>query len=361
MKINTGKTLSIWMTAALLFGCLANAGATWSIVAVDPATGEVGSAGASHTPAVWPIMGIVGGKGVVVAQASGNEAARLLAVSMLEAGADPDDIMKIISSTDFSATVADQQFGIASLTGGTAGFTGSACASWAGHAGDDVVMVQGNILAGDRVVSDTLASFQSSRAAGKPLADSLVAALLAGSLAGGDSRADGTDSAMTAYVAVARKDDPAGKPSFAIIVPPQGAGVNPVRILSARFDALKGRDHPLFFPSFAGILLVLVGLPLAAGAVTGLVLRIKAGRRKFGLRTWIDLGISAGASAAAFFVLAGVTLMLSWAAPIYGSYTWMVPLALVVLSIPLFALLRVLYWLAASGAGYVNRKKPAAL
>ena len=53
-----------------------SAWATWSIVAVDPETGEVGSAGASYTPSVWPILGLSGGNGAVVAQAAGNEKAR---------------------------------------------------------------------------------------------------------------------------------------------------------------------------------------------------------------------------------------------------------------------------------------------
>jgi uncharacterized Ntn-hydrolase superfamily protein len=347
MKYHLRVLVQSFLMAFLMLFSTLSASATWSIVAVDPSTGEVGSAGASHTPAVWPILGIVGGKGVIVAQALGNEAARLLAVSMLQEEADPVAIMGLITNKEFSSTVADQQFGLATLYGGSVGFTGSACAPWAGHAGDDFVMVQGNILASDHVVSDALAAFHASRLAGSPLADSLVAALLAGSIAGGDSRASGTDSAMTAYVAVAQRADPPGKPSFALIVPPQGTGVNPVKILSERFQASKGKNHPLFFPSFTLILLLLVGIPLVASAITGLILRAKSGGRKFGPHTWIELGISALVPVAAFFALAGLSLLASWAMPIYGSYTWMVPVALVVLSIPVFGLIRGLYWLIA--------------
>ncbi len=326
---------------------VSNVDATWSIVAVDPATGEVGSAGASHTPAVWPILGIVGGKGAVVAQALGNEAARLLAVAQLQQGVDPAAIMKTISSPEFSATVDSQQFGLATLYGGSAGFTGAACASWAGHAGDYSVMVQGNILASDHVVSDALAAFRAAKAAGSTLSECLVSALLAGSYAGGDSRSDGTDSAMTAYIAVAQKDDAPGRPSFALIVPPQGKGVNPVKVLSDRFLEMKGREHPLYFPSLNEIMLLLIGIPLAASMIAGILLRVKAGPRKFGRYTWLDLSISAGVPVLGFFSMAGLSLLMSWAAPIYGAYTWVVPLALFTLSIPLFGIARGLYWMIA--------------
>jgi len=355
MKRNLREMARLFLMAFLTLFVTFNASATWSIVAVDPATGEVGSAGASHTPAVWPILGIVGGKGVIVAQALGNEAARMLAISLLKEETDPAAIMKIITNKEFSSTIADQQFGLATLYGGSKGFTGSSCAPWAGHAGDEFVMVQGNILTSEHVVADALAAFHASKQAGAPLADCLVAALLAGSMAGGDSRASGTDSAMTAYIAVARKDDPPGKPSFALIVPPQGTGVNPVKILAAHFQEAKGKDHPLFFPSFTAILWFLVGIPLAASVLTAIALRIKGRARKFGLHTWVELGISAGVAVVAFFALAGLSLALSWAMPIYGMYTWMVPLALVVISTPLFILARGLYWLI-SKVGIALRK-----
>lgn len=67
--------------------------ATWSIVAVDPITGEVGSAGASYSPGVWMIVHPAQGKGMVVAQAATNTAAGNWAAEMLTEGVASKDIL----------------------------------------------------------------------------------------------------------------------------------------------------------------------------------------------------------------------------------------------------------------------------
>jgi uncharacterized Ntn-hydrolase superfamily protein len=70
-----------------------------------------------------------------------------------------------------------------------ASFTGKACLSWAGHRVGKYFCVQGNILAGEKVVTEMARAFEEARKSeGSELADWLMAALQAGQAAGGDRR-----------------------------------------------------------------------------------------------------------------------------------------------------------------------------
>lgn len=337
------KTISFRILVVLLFLISAHSlFATWSIVAVDPNTGEVGSAGASFTPAVWPILGITGGKGVVVAQAASNENGRVKALKMMNFNKSPNEIFEIITSPDFDRFYEYQQYGIATLNHGSGAYTGSKCADWAGHDADEYVSVQANIMASDHVVSDALDAYHSAERQGLPLADRLIAALVAGSNAGGDSRA-GDDTAMTAYVAVAKPGDASGKPSFAIIIPPQGKGVNPVDVLEERYAELKGSEHPVYFPSLLMLVIFLILLPLIIGVVVTVILSFKGKKQKFGLMTLKHLGISELSAVMIFFVMAGICLLFSFAAPIYGTYTWMVPAMIATVNLLFFIIVRAVF------------------
>jgi uncharacterized Ntn-hydrolase superfamily protein len=53
-----------------------NALATWSIIIVDPGTGEIGIAGASCTKNCYGIGEIIPGKGAIIVQAMSNSRAR---------------------------------------------------------------------------------------------------------------------------------------------------------------------------------------------------------------------------------------------------------------------------------------------
>jgi hypothetical protein len=82
----------------LLMAIAAPAGATWSIVAVDSQTREVGVAGASCIGGVEVIAGIAPGRGVVAAQAMSNLEGRARAVELLEKGRQPSEILEEIAS-----------------------------------------------------------------------------------------------------------------------------------------------------------------------------------------------------------------------------------------------------------------------
>lgn len=87
--------------------------ATYSISALDTRTGELGGAGASCVPyAVDLIYGVVAGKGVLNAQASYDEAAKLYAVSLLSAGASAEQTLAALTEPGLFLARDAMQFGV---------------------------------------------------------------------------------------------------------------------------------------------------------------------------------------------------------------------------------------------------------
>lgn len=158
---------------------------TYSIVARDPKTGELGIAVASKFFAAGAIVPFLGGpRGAVASQALPNPQWGTQGLARLNAGEDPQAVLDDMVARD--AGRDHRQCHMIDIDGRIAQFTGDACPDWAGHASADNVSAAGNILAGERVVTDMIAAFQDS--ADQPLAARLLAALDAAEAAGGDSR-----------------------------------------------------------------------------------------------------------------------------------------------------------------------------
>lgn len=214
------------------------ASATWSVVAVDPQTGEVGAAGATCGPDVAVIARLVPGKGAVVAQGLTSIEGRNHASSMLRAGTAAQTIIEEITSTrideSFVAIRQLRQYGVAALGQGeptTASFTGFLTAPARGVREARGVSVQGNMLASEEVLDKTL-QHQLSTPKSCGLAVSLLNALEAGSRAGGDSRCSAEQSALSAFVFVAKPSDASNAPAIRVISTNQRAGqANPVLLL----------------------------------------------------------------------------------------------------------------------------------
>jgi uncharacterized Ntn-hydrolase superfamily protein len=177
-----------WLAAVALLCsalCPADAGATWSIVAVDPATREVGVAGASCVGNTQMIAGLAPGRGAIAAQAMGNLAGRDRGVEMLAGGASPREVIAAIASARFDSlagvdTSRLRQYGVAALgfENAPAAYTGSWTSDWSGHDLAPNVSVQGNLLVGPAVVARALAAFTAAPLAGAGrLADRLLRAL----------------------------------------------------------------------------------------------------------------------------------------------------------------------------------------
>lgn len=157
---------------------------TWSILARDPATGEIGAAVATRFFAVGALAIHVEGKvGALATQALINPMYAVHGMPRLRAGEAPDAVIAGLSAGD--AGRAHRQIHILAADGRIAAHTGAACIGWCGSVGGADVSVAGNMLAGQEVVEQTLAAFQRSKG---PLAGRLLTALEAGEAAGGDKR-----------------------------------------------------------------------------------------------------------------------------------------------------------------------------
>jgi uncharacterized Ntn-hydrolase superfamily protein len=207
--------------------------ATWSIVAVDPETRQVGVAAASCIGHVEVIAGIAPGKGVVAAQALFNLKGRDRAVALLGRGAAPRDALAEIADerfdpNSFASGLKTRQYGIAALgfEDAPASFTGSWTVGWSGSVHSHGVSVQGNMLRGASVVENTLAAFQADAAGCQPtLADRLMRALEAGAASGGDKRCSKELTALSAYIEVAGPGDTPGARYLRIVAPYAGTTV----------------------------------------------------------------------------------------------------------------------------------------
>jgi uncharacterized Ntn-hydrolase superfamily protein len=220
------------------------AGATWSIVATDPDTGEVGAAIASCVPGEAlggldrPLVPIVltPGTSAAVTQAQLNLDAPARIIELTAAGATPAEIIEGLTDGDFDDLAPLRQHAVAATTGEVAAFTGTETNAEALDAQGPAVSVQGNLLAGASVVEDSLTGFEATRSAGESLADALVAGLAAGSAAGGDRRCE-AQTALFAQVVVAEPGDDAAAPSTLLtVVVDEGDGQNPVELLVTAYD-----------------------------------------------------------------------------------------------------------------------------
>jgi uncharacterized Ntn-hydrolase superfamily protein len=242
------------LAAATVFGA-GPAIATYSIAAADTATKQVGGAGAScvGTLSVSEIYGSVPGKGLVHAQAELWYPGKARALSLIEVGTDPSDIVVALTDPTFDPDSAIRQYGLADVQGRTAGFTGSSALlgfkdDLQGRSPDGryAYSTQGNTLTSVAVVSRAASAFEN---AGCDLADKLMLALEAAGADGeGDARctplgipADG------AFIEVDLEGQAAGiylrlRVDNTLNGPP-GSDRNPVSRLRADFEAWR-RCHP---------------------------------------------------------------------------------------------------------------------
>ena len=158
--------------------------ATFSIIARDPRTGELGMAVQSKAFAGGNrAMTIRGGVAVIAHQASANPMYGAIGLELLGAGMAPEQALAMMVRSDEGRD--RRQVAILDAQGRTAAFTGSGTNDWKGHRCGENYCAQGNILTGPEVVQAMTASFESSSGA---LADRLLAALDAAQAAGGDAR-----------------------------------------------------------------------------------------------------------------------------------------------------------------------------
>jgi uncharacterized Ntn-hydrolase superfamily protein len=175
---------------------------TYSIVAYDSATGDLGVVVQSKFPNVG---GIVpwgrAGVGAVATQSLGNTAYGERGLDLVAQGATAEEALRIVMRTD--TMLQDRQVGMVDARGNSASFTGRSTFDWAGGrvgesgrtggraGGKGEVIVgrgyaaQANIMVSDQTVKNLAEAFERTRG---NLADRLMTALKAGQAGGGDKR-----------------------------------------------------------------------------------------------------------------------------------------------------------------------------
>jgi uncharacterized Ntn-hydrolase superfamily protein len=157
---------------------------TYSIVARDPDTGELGAAVQSHWFAVGPIVPWVrAGIGAVVTQSIAEPAYGPRALDGLAAGSGAGAVLEELVAGDNVARF--RQVGVVDARGEVATHTGDGCIAYAGHRRGEQFSVQANMMASPGVWPAMAAAFE---AAAGPLGRRLLAALHGAEAAGGDAR-----------------------------------------------------------------------------------------------------------------------------------------------------------------------------
>ena len=230
---------------------------TFSIIAVDPVTGDIGSAGASCVTGIGSagiidiITDIIPGRGGVNSQAYVCIPNTNLqnAIAQMEAGSSPSEIIDYLLLNDSCASAGFnpeyRQYGIADFDGSgnprTAGWTGSLADNYKEDRQGSNFSIQGNILLNQTVIDNMEANFNSTSGT---LADKLMAAMQGANFAGADSRclASGTSS-TTAYLLVYHADDDPNNPYLRLNVGQQASGIEPIDLLQDLYDTFLGVEE----------------------------------------------------------------------------------------------------------------------
>jgi uncharacterized Ntn-hydrolase superfamily protein len=158
---------------------------TWSIIAKDEETGQIGIAVATRFFAVGArVPHIAAGFGGIATQALVNPYYGIDGVKLLREGKSPQEILKALIATDSGRD--SRQLHILDAMGRIAAYTGHECVDWCGHREGRDFSIAGNMLAGAEVLDDTAQAYVANR--NLPFARRLIAAMTAGEAAGGDKR-----------------------------------------------------------------------------------------------------------------------------------------------------------------------------
>ncbi len=157
---------------------------TFSIVAVDEQTGDIGVAVQSHWFSVGSIVSWAeAGVGAVATQSLVNASFGPRGLQLLKEGKTPQQALKILLNSDEGR--AFRQVAIINARGQAATHTGKDCIVEAGHITGKNYSVQANMMLNDKVVPAMSKAFEGSSG---PLAERMIAALKAAQQMGGDIR-----------------------------------------------------------------------------------------------------------------------------------------------------------------------------
>lgn len=242
---------------------------TFSIVAVDTITGEIGSAGASclddnqfpGSNGAIIISDILPGRGAIHTQSYWNATNQQNARLRMEEGNSPQEVVNWLKANDAQGGFGwvNRQYGVVDFDPDghprSAALTGNGCLDWKGHRLGVNYAIQGNILLGPEILDSMEARFL---AASGTLADRLMACLQGANVPGADSRClqNGTSS-LSAFLRVAKPGDNDDSLYLDLNVPSLPAGREPIDSLQQLYDNWKtsvptnnpAAETPQIFPN----------------------------------------------------------------------------------------------------------------
>ena len=239
----TVSTLLFMLAPAMIFGQH-----TFSIVAIDSITKEVGSAGATCGDAVmWPgtpgavlISDIIPGLGAIHTQSYWNEQNQNQAHEKLVEGYTAEEIINWLIYNDAENNPSVRQYGAITLINESiksSAFTGENCFDYKNHILGDNYAIQGNILLGQSILDSMESRFLNTQGS---LSEKLMASLQGAKVIGADTRCyDNQVSSLSAFLRVAKSDDPPNDFYIDIIVEATPDLIDPIDVIQEEFNNLN--------------------------------------------------------------------------------------------------------------------------
>ncbi|HEX9739124.1 MAG TPA: DUF1028 domain-containing protein [Ignavibacteriaceae bacterium] len=220
----------------VFFSRIVTAQDTFSIVAINTVTGQVGSAGASCIAGSIIISDVHPGRGVIHTQSFYIAQNQNYANYLMNQGYSPQQIIDSLIANDAQNNPGIRQYGIVDLIDGgrSAGFTGVNCFDYKGHLLGTTYAIAGNILLGPQVLDSMEIKFLNTTGT---LADKLMAALQGAKVIGADTRCTsrGTSS-ISAFIRVANPLDPVGQLHLNLNVNNTPVGIDPIDSLQVLYN-----------------------------------------------------------------------------------------------------------------------------
>ena len=251
-SLRSGALVGFVSVAACFPGrwCAAHAQDTFSLVAGDPATGELVSAGASCLDGdVVPggarvVSTVVPGVGALHTQSYYSADNQDRGAELLAGGTSARALVDDLVANDVSRAPTLRQYAAITLVGGaaeTSAFTGRDCAPYAGHVVGPELVVAGNILLDSLVLLRMRDAFRRAAAEGRPLVERAMLALEAVAYAGADRRcAPAGISSRSAFLRLALPTDEVGDLAVDLAVEYPVGGRDPIDLLAERFRGATG-------------------------------------------------------------------------------------------------------------------------
>lgn len=230
---------------------------TFSIVAIDPVTGEIGSAGATCLDGSFGggaviISRILPGIGAIHTQAQWNAGNQQNANTRMAAGDNASQIVNWLVANDAQGNPTVRQYGVVTMDANGSidaeGYTGINCFDYKNHITGPTYSIQGNILLGQQILDSMEARFLN---AGGSLADKLMACMQGANVPGADTRclASGVSS-FTSFLRVSRPSDFGGAFYLDLQINSTPAnGVDPIDALQSLYDAWTPPNCDITIPT----------------------------------------------------------------------------------------------------------------